>query len=211
MTPSISAPPWERVDWQSFAKLGETAAFERSKLYYRRGWMRAEMSPVGRAHAEDNGLIDHIVTAWFFSRGVRFRTLVNATFQKTGQLEAQPDLAYYVGETVNLPARSNRPIDLETVLPPALVIEVAATTLEDDLTSKRDLYAEIGVGEYWVVDTQAVQVFVFGPVEGNSGLQPIASSRILTGLDSALLGEALRQGQAAGDAAAMQYIVEHSR
>jgi Uma2 family endonuclease len=34
----------------------------------------------------------------------------------------------------------------------ALVVEVADTTVRPDLTRKRDLYANAGVQEYWVLD-----------------------------------------------------------
>lgn len=41
-----------------------------------------------------------------------------------------------------------------------LAIEVADTTLKEDLGWKADLYAQFGVREYWVIDIQSRQVMV---------------------------------------------------
>jgi Uma2 family endonuclease len=48
-----------------------------------------------------------------------------------------------------------------------LAIEVADSSLKSDLDEKADLYAEAGIGEYWVVDAQGESVHVFrSPVGG---------------------------------------------
>lgn len=41
-----------------------------------------------------------------------------------------------------------------------LVVEVADTSLRQDLTTKRDLYARAAVGEYWVLDLQSRRLIV---------------------------------------------------
>jgi Uma2 family endonuclease len=41
-----------------------------------------------------------------------------------------------------------------------LIVEVADTSLRQDLTTKRDLYARASVSEYWVVDLQSRRVNV---------------------------------------------------
>ncbi len=49
----------------------------------------------------------------------------------------------------------------------ALVIEVADTSLEDDLTDSAERYARFGVGEYWVVDVENAVTHVHrAPVDG---------------------------------------------
>ena len=56
-----------------------------------------------------------------------------------------------------------------------LAIEVADSSLKFDLTEKAALYAEAGIGEYWVVDASAKQIHVFRePVDGEYALQTIA-------------------------------------
>jgi Uma2 family endonuclease len=47
-----------------------------------------------------------------------------------------------------------------------LVIEVAESSLNDDRTTKRRLYAEAGVPEYWIVNLVDMQVEVHTKVEG---------------------------------------------
>jgi Uma2 family endonuclease len=44
--------------------------------------------------------------------------------------------------------------------PPDLVIEIISGTARRDRVEKLDLYAQYGVGEYWIVDPDA-QVFEF--------------------------------------------------
>jgi Uma2 family endonuclease len=58
---------------------------------------------------------------------------------------------------------------LAPFLPPdqvLLLIEVARTSLAFDTTTKADLYAALGVREYWVVDAQTLATWVYtGPTE----------------------------------------------
>lgn len=89
-----------------------------------------------------------------------------------------------------------------------MAVEVSATTLEDDLTTKGELYTELGVGEYWVVDVFAGEVRMFGRVAGATELMPLEVSGVFAGLTTESLAEALRLGQEEGDTAAMQYILD---
>ena len=48
-----------------------------------------------------------------------------------------------------------------------LAVEVADTSLRQDLTTKRDLYARASVGEYWVLDLQSRRLIVHrNPAQG---------------------------------------------
>ena len=56
------------------------------------------------------------------------------------------------------------PFDTETLLTGegvALVIEVAHSSLADDLTEKRSKYASAGIAEYWVIDVERRQLHPF--------------------------------------------------
>lgn len=208
MSTTTIADLWVQTDWATFVELTTDPAYRHAKFYYRHNWMRLEMAPVGCAHARDNGLVTQIVGLYAFGRDLRFKSLVNVSLRRTDQQEAQPDLAYYLGEGVTLPVRSNSPIDLDRYAPPDLTIEIAATSLEDDLTVKRELYAELGVREYWVVDTDAVRVWMFAGDVGGGVLKLVDASRVLPGLSSIVLAEALHLGQSEDDAAAMRYILD---
>lgn len=103
--------------------------------------------------------------------------------------ECQPDASYYIGERAQLVPQGSAVVDLDSYLPPDLVIEVANTSLSDDLGPKRLLYEELEVAEYWVVDVQNAQLMAFAVAGGGS--RRITSSQILPGLAMSLLEEAL--------------------
>jgi Uma2 family endonuclease len=210
-TPSFLQDAWIPADWDRFLALADDAALQGAKCYYNRGWMRVEMAPVGPAHAGANGLIAQIVGHWAYTRAVALISYVNPTLRKVGLQEAQPDLAYYLAEQSPLPEWSNSPIDLGTTAAPALAVEISATTLDDDLTAKRELYSQLGVGEYWVVDTAGKQVWLFVASDDAQVLQPRDASLVLPELTAELLTQALRLGASAGDTAAIRFVLEGER
>ncbi|AGY57235.1 hypothetical protein GKIL_0989 [Gloeobacter kilaueensis JS1] len=199
---AIAENTWLQASWATFIDLANNPAYTHARFYYHDGWMRVEMAPVGRSHAQDNSLIAAIVLAWAIRSGQRLWGLVNPTLRKAELAEAQPDLAYYLNE-VRLPGRTNAPLDLAVYAPPDLVIEVSASTLNDDLETKRRLYAQMGVGEYWVVDSRSSQVTIFVSQLSTQSQR----SQVLPDLDTLVLHQALQIGQAEGDAAAAQYIL----
>ena len=74
-----------------------------------------------------------------------------------------------------------------------LVIEVSNTSLADDLGAKRLLYEDVGVGEYWVIDVQNINVIAFAIKDGGS--KRIAESQALPGLKLEVLTEALKRSR----------------
>jgi len=196
---------WAYASWNEYLNLLQQPAYQHAKAYYNRGQMLIDMSPVGYAHAEDNYLLAAIILAWEVATGKRLKGLINVTLRREGVQDAQPDLAYYPSDA-KLPARSNAPLDLMRYSAPDLVIEVSATTLDDDLNNKRKLYAEIGVREYWVIDVEQVAVQIFDLSSAR-----LTNSQVLPGLNVGLIAEALRVGQNDGDGAANQYILDALR
>lgn len=94
--------------------------------------------------------------------------------------EPEPDLAICQWSDDYYALR--HPIENEVLL----VIEVADSTLEYDLTVKKTLYAEAGIPEYWVVDVKEKQVHRFTNPENGEYLK----SEMLTGEDEvAVVGE----------------------
>jgi len=71
------------------------------------------------------------------------------------------------------------------------VIEIANTSLADDLGEKRLLYEDLGVREYWVVNVQMAEIIAF-KIE-NGGSWRIQESQLLRGLSMQLLEEGLRK------------------
>ncbi len=66
----------------------------------------------------------------------------------------EPDLA--VAKEAKYEYRDRHPSGAEMLL----VVEVADTTIRPDLTRKRDLYANAGVREYWVLDLNGRRLVV---------------------------------------------------
>jgi Uma2 family endonuclease len=60
--------------------------------------------------------------------------------------EPEPDLVVAIGTRQDYKARHPGPDDVE------LLVEVADSSLGDDRTSKLELYAEAGIGIYWIVN-----------------------------------------------------------
>jgi Uma2 family endonuclease len=72
-----------------------------------------------------------------------------------------------------------------------LVVEMAASSLSDDLGEKRLLYEGLAVQEYWVVDVNQTEVTAFAIADGGS--RQIDTSQVLPGLTMNLVKETLER------------------
>jgi hypothetical protein len=77
-----------------------------------------------------------------------------------------PDLVLYKGENIPRwqPGEPRR-IILNRHRLPDLVGEIADTTLSLDLDEQKQLYANLGIAEYWVIDVKGMRLFAFGLTE----------------------------------------------
>lgn len=182
---------WIDATWEEYIGAIAHPVYEKAKGYYHNGQLRIEMPPVGSEHARDNGIIVVAVNLFGIIKNIPLNLLVNCSYRKTGIRECQPDASYYIGERADLAPRGASIVDLNNNSAPDLVIEVANTSLADDLERKKTLYQELRVREYWVVDVQNCRIIAFAIVEGES--YQITQSQVLPGLTMALLEEALRR------------------
>lgn len=83
-------------------------------------------------------------------------------------------------------------VNLHEFPPPDLAIEVGDSSLSDDLNRKKQLYEEVQVSEYWVVDVAKAKLSAFSIAKGKSQL--ITEYLVLPGLEMSLLEQALRRG-----------------
>jgi Uma2 family endonuclease len=107
---------------------------------------------------------------------------------------------------VNSPPAINT-VPTETwVEAPTLVVEVSASTLEDDRDRKLQLYQRLGVMEYWVVDVNrvAVQAFALAP----TSRAEIRESRVLPGLALDLVETALQRSRDEDDGAISRWLLQ---
>ncbi len=210
----IETDTWVPATWESYVALcdGEAAHyehrpnFEKARCYYDKGWMRLEMAALGPWHGRDNAVVLKVIGLFAGLTNLRAVELINTSFCKPGEREAQPDIAFYLGQSFQLPPRNNQPVDIEVYGAPQLAVEIASTTLSDDLGRKRLLYERLGVQEYWVVNVAMSEVIAFA-VE-NGGSREIRASQILPGLALSVVEEAMQRSQSEDDGALTRWLIQ---
>jgi Uma2 family endonuclease len=185
---------WVVATWEEFIAMADDPAYNKAKCYYRNGQMRIETMSVGPDYARDNGSIFLGVSLFCIAKAIPLNGLDNCSYRKTGVRECQPDVSYYIGTRSQLAPQGTSIASLDVTPPPDLVIEVADSTLADDIGEKRLLYEELKVAEYWVVDVQKSEIIAFAIISDN-GSRRIVRSEVLPGLTIALLEEALRRSR----------------
>ena len=207
ITQVLETDIWVKATWEKFLAFADDSTWEKGKFYYYEQQMRVEMSPVGPRHGRHNSIIPYVVILFATLRNIRVVQFTNTSFRKAGIGEFQPDLAYYIGSDLRVPPDdSNLPIDLNQYDPPNLVIKIGASSFNDDLGGKRLLYEGTGIGEYWVERANTGEVFAFGINGGGS--RRIQESRILPGLEIALVEEALNRSLTQDDGEINRWLIQ---
>jgi Uma2 family endonuclease len=149
--PAGAGPKLWKWTREEYYRLGALGFFHGKRVELIRGQI-VEMSPINIAHATGVGLVTDalavVFAAGFYINGQQPFAVPGAA----AGTEPQPDVAVIPG--------SRRPA---TVHPSAaaLPVEVADSTLYYDTTTKAQLYAEVGVADYWVLDLNGRQLRVF--------------------------------------------------
>lgn len=190
---ALPTDTWVKATWEEYLWQVEQPDYEKAKGYYLDGWMRAEMLPVGFDHSRDHGTLALGVALFCILRGIPLTILDNCSFRKVGKREFQPDLSYYIGTSARLIPTGTNIVDLDRYPPPDLAIEIGKTTIVDDRTTKRTLYEEAGVKEYWAVDVENLSIYAFEMID--RGSRRIDRSQVLPGLAMLCLEEALQQSR----------------
>ncbi|MGF1524000.1 MAG: Uma2 family endonuclease [Leptolyngbyaceae cyanobacterium] len=204
-TPPVNTDAWLPAQWAEYLELSRSLALAKAHCYFDSGWMRLEMSPLGALPARENSIVSTLVALFTTLKGLRMVELTNPTIRKTGLRDAQPDIAFYLGRAFTLPPWNNQPIDTDRCGAPQLVIEIASTTLDDDLGRKRLLYERLDSQEYWVVNVQVAQVIAF--TIANGGSTQISTSQVLPGLAIATVEEALTRSQSEDDGTINRWLM----
>lgn len=201
---------WVTATWDDYIQIIESLTCETAKCYYYNGQLRIEMSPVGPNHAYDNWTLPFLVNLFGIDRGIPMRFSVNCSYQKRGIRECQPDVSCYIGKRVSFAPKGSSVVDLDNNQPPDLAIEVADTTIVDDLGPKRMLYEEVGVAEYWVVDVNKAEIIAF-EIIAKGGSQRITESRVLPGLEIGLLAAGLQRDRTSENTEVGSWFLEQIR
>ena len=184
---------WILATWDDYINQLNDPIYQQAKGYYYKGHMRIEMSPVSFDHGQDHVIIIFAVNLFVALKQIPATGLDTTTFRKIGVRECQPDVAYYFGKSATAIPSGTGIVNLDQYPAPNLVIEIARSSLLDDLGTKRALYEELGVNEYWVVDVQKAQLLAYSVT--NQGSQQIQISQVLSGLEIAVLEEALQRSR----------------
>jgi Uma2 family endonuclease len=184
---------WVLATWDEYINQLNDPIYQQAKGYYYKGHMRIEMSPVSFDHGQDHVIIIFAVNLFVALKQIPATGLDTATFRKIGVRECQPDVAYYFGKNARAIPSGTGIVNLDQYPAPNLVIEIARSSLLDDLGTKRSLYEELGVNEYWVVDVQKAQLLAYSMT--NQGSQRIQVSQVLPGLEVGVLEEALQRSR----------------
>lgn len=194
LTTQLPTDIWVAATWEQFIALADDPAYSKAKCYYRNGQMRIETMSVGPDRASDCTIALLAVNLFCTIKGLSVNGFNKCSYRKTGVRECQPDLSYYIGDRAKLAPSGTSIANLDVTPPPDLVIEVADSTLSDDIGEKRLLYEELKVAEYWVVDVQKTEILAFAIIADN-GSRRIVQSEVLPGLTIALLAEALQRSR----------------
>lgn len=142
---TIPTDTWIEATWEEFLTFADDPTLESSRFYYDQGYMRIEMAALGFAHGRDNSIVSTVIVLYAAIKSIPILELTNTTFRKARIRGAQPDIAFYIGKNLRIPPRNNSPVNLNESNPPTLVVEIAASSLEDDTERKQKLYQRLGV------------------------------------------------------------------
>jgi Uma2 family endonuclease len=184
---------WIVTSWDEYLRTIADPMYQTAKGYYYQGHMRIEMSPVSFDHGQDHVVIIFAVNLFAALKGIPATGLDTTTLRKTGVRECQPDVAYYLGDRAQIIPSGTGIVNLDQYPAPNLVIEIAKTSLLDDMGVKRSLYEELGVREYWVVDVPQARLIAYAMTE--QGSHRIQVSQVLPGLTIAILEAALQRSR----------------
>jgi Uma2 family endonuclease len=186
----LSTDTWVAVSWDAYLRLIDEPIYEQAKGYYYRSAMRLEMLPVGFDHSTDHSIIAFAINLFAVLADIPLTTADNCSFRKTTVGECQPDLSCYIGSNAYAIPRGTNIVNLDFYPAPDLVVEVAKTTLLDDLGIKRSLYEEMGVSEYWVIDVEQASIPAYKMYD--RGSHRIDTSQVLPKLTLSVLEQALK-------------------
>ncbi|HHP7229758.1 MAG TPA: Uma2 family endonuclease [Xenococcaceae cyanobacterium] len=197
---------WIAASWNEYLQNIENPIYQKAKGYYYNQKYRIEMTPIGNDHSQDHSIVNHAIYLYATLKNIPLNGKDNCSYRQPEIWEIQPDLSYYIGDNANSIPWGTGIVDLNQYPTPDLVIEVANTSLADDLGQKRLLYEDLGIAEYWIVDVQNVRVIAF-KIE-NAGSKRISESQVLPGLEIKRLTEALQRSRSSNHTEVSNWLLQ---
>jgi Uma2 family endonuclease len=146
-------PPRKRWTRAECAALEASGLWEQQKLELVEGELISKMGK-NRPHANSALLLAEWLVQIFGFRFVNKEEPIDVAPEDNPTNEPEPDLIVLIRESTHFRSGNPQPEDLH------LVVEVADTTLNFDLTTKASLYARAGIAEYWVLDVKGRRLLV---------------------------------------------------
>lgn len=182
---------WQPATWEEYLSVRDSAP-DRVRLFFNDGYLLADdMGGEGINHSKVCDLFVMLLAFWFAATEQIAESLGRCLLEKPPQRACVPDLVLYVGDRIPQWSEGEpRRIDLTQWRVPDLVGEIADTTLASDLDEKKQLYAALGIPEYWVIDVLGKRVIAFRLQENGKYLQCVESVA-LAGLPIVLLEQTI--------------------
>ena len=152
-SPQILAPPRKRWTRSECATLEESGLFDQQRVELIAGELISKMGK-RRPHVNAVWFTCLWLAEAFGKRFVNPEAPIDVAPEDNPTNEPEPDVIVLNRDLSNFRSANPRPEDLH------LVVEVADSTLNFDLTVKAALYARAGIMEYWVVDVPGRRVIV---------------------------------------------------
>jgi Uma2 family endonuclease len=203
--PNILIDTWVNVSWDEFMEFVDHPDYQQGRFYYYQDYMRVDMLPVGFRHGRHNATVSKVVSLFATLKNIKIIEATNTSFRKIGESECQPDLAFYIGEKIKFPPLNNSPVNINELAAPTLVVEIAASSINDDLGFKRLLYERLGVKEYWVMNVNNDDIIAFEISDGGS--RRIEESKVLPGLQIATVKEAIHRSLTQDDGEVNRWLL----
>jgi Uma2 family endonuclease len=216
MTISLEKPSqrseliWRRgATWQDYVTIRDNPEIDWRKIAFYQGWLLVDMGKEGPAHASFSDLITAVFFVWAFLHPDRvLQSCGRCVIEQPDTHACAPDLVLYQGE--NIPKwklGEPRRIIVPRHRIPDLVGEIADTTLSVDLDEQKQLYASLGITEYWVIDVKGMRLFAFG-LNAAGVYETIQTSRVLAGLPILLLEQTLERLTESTNTAAANWLMQ---
>jgi Uma2 family endonuclease len=197
------------ANWQDYEAIRDDPNLDYRKIAFYQGWLRVEMGTEGPRHSSFSDLMTAVFFGWaFLHPEVVLQSYGRCLIEKPGTHACAPDLVLYKGESIPiLKADEPRRIMLDRHRLPDLVGEIADTSLGIDLDEQKQLYASLGIAEYWVIDVKGMRLFAFG-LNAAGVYESIEVSQVLNGLAIALVEQTLERLTTETNTAAANWLMQ---
>ncbi len=216
---SRNTPPAQALDlqrhgatWQDYVALRDDTDLDCQKISFNDGWLWADMGKEGPNHAAFSDFMTAIFFLWAMLHPEEvLQSYGRCLIEKPDVQACAPDLVLYRGDDIPRwqPGEPRR-ISTTRHRLPDLVGEIGDTTLSLDLDEQKQLYASLGISEYWVIDVKGRRLFGFGLTERGS-YEVIEASRVLAGLPLRLVEQAIERLETETNTAAANWLMQQLR